>query len=147
MPETMYRHTQVGWVIIICLSAGVVLVAALMAWYGCHWPCRIIFAALLVSLALMHSLTVELRGGFVKVAYGAGIIRKRIPLAEIQSCRTIRFPWYFGWGFRWIPRGWLFRVSGLAVVELRMRNGRRYGIGSDEPEELENAIKAACGII
>lgn len=147
MQGTMYRHTQVGWVIIIFLSAGIALVTALMARSGCHWPCLIIFAALLVSLALMHSLTVEIGDDALKVRYGHGLIRKTIPLSAIDSCRMVRYPWYFGWGLRWMPRGWLFRVSGLAAVELNMKNGRRYGIGSDEPEELEKAIKDACGTI
>lgn len=42
-----------------------------------------------------------------------------------------------------VMQGWLYNVEGLGATELRMRNGRRYRIGTDEPERLETAIKDA----
>ena len=50
--------------------------------------------------------------------------------------------WYNGWGIRLIPRGWIFNVSGFDAVEIQMKNGRRYRIGTDEPEALLAAIQS-----
>jgi hypothetical protein len=35
---------------------------------------------------------------------------------------------------------WVWNVSGLDAVELTLRSGRRFRIGTDEPEELAKAI-------
>jgi hypothetical protein len=32
-------------------------------------------------------------------------------------------------------------VSGLRAVEIQMKNGKMYRIGSDEPEKLESFLK------
>jgi len=36
---------------------------------------------------------------------------------------------------------WIFNVSGFDAVELVMKNGKIYRIGTDMPKELEVAIK------
>ena len=38
--------------------------------------------------------------------------------------------------------GWLFNVSGLQAVEIFLRSGKKYRIGTDEPERLVEAIRA-----
>ncbi len=39
--------------------------------------------------------------------------------------------------------GWLYNVSGTDAVELKMKNGKRYRIGTDVPGELAEAIRQA----
>jgi len=38
---------------------------------------------------------------------------------------------------------WIFNVSGFDAVELIMKNGKIYRIGTDEPIKLESAITVA----
>jgi len=64
-------------------------------------------------------------------------------LAAIRTCIVVRNRWWYGWGIRWTPRGWLYNVSGLAAVELTLTDGRRLRIGIDEPERLCEAIAQA----
>jgi hypothetical protein len=71
------------------------------------------------------------------------MIRRTIALADIQSVRTVRNPWYYGWGLRLIPGGWMWNVSGLDAVELKLRSGKLFRIGTDEPELLRSAILSA----
>jgi hypothetical protein len=149
----MYRHTQIGWLIwALCvpllLFSGVI---ALLAWrdgesiYG--------FAALAVPVAvllLFPSLTVTVDDGAVEIQYGTGLIRKRFPLAEVDTAEPVRNPWIAGWGIRllWLgggKMGWLFNISGLEAVELRMKDGRVYRIGTDEPQALHAAIQERLG--
>jgi hypothetical protein len=40
------------------------------------------------------------------------------------------------------PHGLLFRVSGFHAVEIKLRTGKRFGIGTNVPQDLEKAIKA-----
>jgi hypothetical protein len=37
----------------------------------------------------------------------------------------------------------IFNVSGLDAVEIKMKNGKIYRIGTDEPKQLERAILQA----
>jgi hypothetical protein len=59
----------------------------------------------------------------------------------MTSCRIVTNPWYSGWGIRITPSGWLFNVSGFRAVEIQMKNGEAYRIGSDEPEKLETFLR------
>ena len=68
------------------------------------------------------------------------IIRKNFPLKEIEAYRVVKNPWYYGWGIRFTPRGWLFNVSGFSAIELQMKNGKRYRIGTDDPDNLAAAL-------
>ena len=36
---------------------------------------------------------------------------------------------------------WIYNVSGFDAVEITMKNGKVYRIGTDVPEEIETAIK------
>ncbi len=103
----------------------------------------IILAALAVSLLLFSILTVKVDGEEVSVRFGVGLIRKRFPLSEIESHSAVRNPWYYGWGLRRTPIGWLYNVSGLEAVEITLKDGRKVRIGTDDPAGLEAAIGAA----
>lgn len=98
--------------------------------------------AIFIVLSL-SSLTTAVSDDAVRVWFGIGLIRRRIALNRIASARPVGNNWIFGWGVRWIPGGWLWNVSGLDAVELALVNGRRFRIGTDEPEQLAAAIQAA----
>jgi hypothetical protein len=55
----------------------------------------------------------------------------------------VRNKWWYGWGIRLTPHGWLFNVGGLDAVELELASGRKFRIGTDEPQGLLNAIRTA----
>ena len=38
------------------------------------------------------------------------------------------------------PRMWIYNVAGLDAVEIKLRNGKTYRVGTDEPKKLEQAI-------
>jgi hypothetical protein len=41
------------------------------------------------------------------------------------------------------PHGWLYNVAGRGAVEITLKGGRRFRIGTDEPERLCYAIQQA----
>ncbi len=49
---------------------------------------------------------------------------------------------WHGWGIHWWFGTWVFNVSGWQAVEIVYANGKRYRIGSDQPEALAAAIRA-----
>ncbi|RMG47018.1 MAG: hypothetical protein D6718_04510 [Acidobacteria bacterium] len=102
-------------------------------------------AAAALAAWLFGSLTVEIDEERLSVRFGPGIVRRRIPLSSIRAARPVRNRWYYGWGIRLTPHGWLFNVSGLRAVELEFHSGRRFRIGTDEPERLVAALESATG--
>jgi hypothetical protein len=98
---------------------------------------------LAISLVLFHSLTLRVSRDGVSFAFGPGLIRKKIPLSDIESARAVKNHWYHGWGIKKISGGWLYNVSGFDAVELLHKNGRKTRIGTDEPKNLLAAINSA----
>jgi hypothetical protein len=136
-----YKHTQVGFVTIIALSAAILFVLYLTVVTSFNPVTVAVLVVLLVCLGIFATLTVEVGDRVVEVRFGTGVVRKGFPLQDIEACRAVRNRWYYGWGIHLTPRGWVFNVSGLSAVELRMKNGRRYRIGTDDPEGLVRAIE------
>lgn len=140
-----YRKSQVSNVIIAGTGAGIIILGNLMWAYGARGWMWLAIIMLLAVMAFFGVLTVEVGEEEVTAQFGMGFPRRRIPLREIEYVRPMEMPWYFGWGVRWVPRGWMFRGSGTAVVEVGLETGRRFCIGSPEPEALAEAIDHARG--
>lgn len=136
-----YRHRQIGSLMIVAFSACIILLAVLLCVVEFNWIAVAVGGVLLVCLLAVWSLTVVIDEDTLHIRFGSGIVRKTLPLRNIESCRSVRNPWYYGWRIKWIPRGWVFDVSGFRVVEVVMNTGKRYRIGTDEPEALERAIR------
>ncbi|MBD3235434.1 MAG: hypothetical protein GF330_01875 [Candidatus Eisenbacteria bacterium] len=103
-------------------------------------------ALLLLALFLFGSLTVEVTTEAVRLWFGPGLVRRSFRLEQIRAVRAVRNKWYYGWGIRIFPGGVLYNVSGLDAVELEMRDGRRYRIGTSHPDELVRAIAAVTDL-
>ncbi|QQG46551.1 MAG: hypothetical protein HYY55_01755 [Candidatus Niyogibacteria bacterium] len=151
---TTYRHTQIGY---LMLSITLV-VLVFFAWLqitaraeppsydsGTNFAITAIMALILFILASFSTLTVFIDEQFLKICFGWGIFRKKFPLTDIATIGKVKNHWYYGWGIRlWFwPYMWIFNVSGIDAIEIRIKNGKIYRIGTDEPEKLEAAIKQA----
>ena len=141
----MYRHTQVAYgmlfgMLITALVMGTLAVreggAAL--WVG---P-----AIVLTVAVLFTTLTIEIRDGELRSHFGPGVWRKRWRLDEIAHAELFPSRWWEGWGVRVTARGMLYNVQGTGAVEIRLRSGARFRLGSDEPHTLLEAIRSACGL-
>ena len=138
-----YRHTQFGTVIVVT-TAAIIPLAALPAWLaGIATAAWLILGSMVVVLALFASLTIEIDAEHLRIRFGIGLIRKRFPLDQIDTCRPVKNPWIYGWGIRLTPHGWLYNVSGQEAVELKMKSGKTCRIGTDEPEVLTAALQEA----
>ncbi|RPI03421.1 MAG: hypothetical protein EHM72_01520 [Calditrichaeota bacterium] len=139
-----YRHTQIGTVIIIAVLAAMIFIFIPSYTTGNWHPAQLgVLAILAVVTFLFYSLTVEIKNSTFTCWFGPGLIRKSIPLADIQQAQAVRNFWLAGWGIRFMAGGyWLWNVSGLQAVELVLKNGKRFRVGTDEPEKLVQALRA-----
>ena len=95
----------------------------------------------LVGAALFWGLTVEVNKDVVRLYFGFGIIHRSILREHIAMVTQVRNRWWWGFGIRWTPHGWMWNISGLDAVELIYHNGKKFRIGTDEPEVLLEALK------
>ena len=100
---------------------------------------------LVVVLLNFCTLTVTVSDGWLDCRFGLGLIWRRIRLSDVQLAEPVRNKWYYGWGIRLTPYGWLWNVSGLDAVEVTFANGRKFRIGTDDPEPLLTAIRGQLG--
>ncbi len=140
----MYKHRQFGTLMVTGLGAGLIMMLLILFRTPPgpeRWITTLIALVIFCCLLLFWSLTVEVKFDHILVYFGFGIIRKKISLADIQQVNAVKTPWYYGWGIRPAPHGWMFNVSGFGGVELIFKNNERFRIGSDEPRRLAEAIQ------
>ena len=139
----LYRHTQPGIVIlVVCLIIGAL--GAAMARQTAQTPMILMLIILVAVAVVFHSLTVEVSDGELRWHFGPGFWTYRLPLDEIRSVTVVRNSWWNGFGIRKAPGFSLYNVSGLDAVELALKSGDIRRIGTDDPQGLAAALKAAA---
>ncbi len=140
-----YRHRQVGTVMgvvaLAVLLLGLVLVRALSL-RGEQYSWLIVGLPLLITvitLALFSVLEVSIDSQRLTWRFPP-FITKSILLADVLEAKPTRTSFIYGWGIHYTDRGWLYNVSGFGAVHIRMRNGKQFMLGSDEPAALAEAI-------
>lgn len=146
LPNIMpYKHTQIGYLIIIISLAVVLLFGIILTRAGFNFMAFVLMAFIVFLLASFTSLNVIIDENYLRIKFGYGIFRKTFDLKEIISARTVKNHWYYGWGIRvWFwPYMLIYNISGFDAVEIKMKDDKTYRIGTDEPKNLEYAITQA----
>ncbi len=138
----MYKHTQMGTFVVALLGAAIFFVGYFSGAADVNRVGVFILSAILFcSIVLFFKLTVVGNKDFVEIKFGIGLIKKKFHFKEIKDCKVVKNKWWYGYGIRKSPRGWLFNISGLDAVELSMKNEKVYRIGTNEPQKLSEFIK------
>lgn len=149
-----YKHTQISFLmifvalVILAFFVGLQITARAevpSVDSGANFAITALMTIILFVIASFSTLTVKIDQRFIKLRFGLGFFRKKFLLDEIASVRRVKNHWYYGWGIRfWFkPKMWIFNISGFDAIELTMKNGKIYRIGTNEPEKLEiNLLKS-----
>ncbi|MCZ4337578.1 hypothetical protein [Shewanella colwelliana] len=135
-----YKNTQPG-IAMLSIMGIVVLVLLFASVTKPTEPIGFAYLILGVLSILFSSLTIKVEGGEVKWFFGPKFWSKSIKTSEIESLKKIRTKWYYGLGIRLISNGWLYSVSGLTAVELKLKDGTTVSLGTNDPENLIKAIE------
>lgn len=148
---TNYKHTQISYLMLVVT----LVVLVLFAWThitamaepvsvdsGPNFAVMAIKSLILYILASCVSLQVIIDGKYLRIKFGYGIYQKKFPLNDVMSAKIVKNHWYYGWGIRgWLwPKMWIYNVSGFDAVEILLKNGKTYRLGTDEPKKLEQTI-------
>lgn len=144
--ETNYKHTQFGALtVVIFLLIGLLLVPVVLSMIngGRLLSALVTIAMFLLGLALFYALTVQISDGKLKFWFGMGLIRKTYALDEIQSSREVKDPWYYFWGIKTIPGGWLYAVAPGEAVEIVLKDEKIIHVGTNQSRKLKEALDQA----
>ena len=70
--------------------------------------------------------------------------KRTIPFKEIEDLNSGKYhpvKEFGGWGIRWRPGKIAYNISGTKAVRITKENGKERVIGTQRPEELEEAIQ------
>lgn len=129
-----YNHTQIGYFLIAVAIAAALLGLNTAAGLG----------LLLVSAGVFLfgcGLTVRVADGELIWFFGPKIWNNRLQLSEIESCEVMSYPWFYGYGVRYLSSGKLYNVSGNQAVKIRKKDGTTVMIGSDQADLLCRALQ------
>lgn len=145
--ESDYSHRQIGTVLLMIMAPATLVAVGTRPRGPDSGPWLVVIGVILAITAMIILvfgwLTVQVSRDSLRLWFGVGLVRRRFAIADLRAARAVRNPWYYGWGIRYTPHGWLFNVSGLDAVEIELVSGRRYRIGTDEPQALMAAIERA----
>ena len=138
-----YKHTQIGYLMLFTLLAVTLLFSFVLQEVETDLAILAFMLLILFIVASFSSLTIMVDEKYLRIKFGYGIFRKKFLLSGITSAKTVKNHWYYGWGIRfWMfPPTWIYNVSGFDAVEIIMKDGKKYRIGTDEPKNLERAIQ------
>lgn len=109
------------------------------------WVLALVFGLGFPAFALVVRLVTEVRSGLLSVRlvpFGF----KRIPARDIKSAQAREYSplrEYGGWGIRTSSSGRAYNARGTTGVQLVLDDGSRILIGTQKPEELLSALRAA----
>jgi len=145
-----YHRTQTAYlaVVLAVVGAGIVGLLLLPLFDGDMPPILVaVLGAVVLGITLVFTrLTVVLTDGNLTVAFGFGWPKRTVDVSDIVALRHVRNKWYEGWGIRLIRGGWMYNVWGLDAIELDLSSGKKFRIGTDDPEGLLAALTLSTSI-
>ncbi len=146
-----YKHTQISYLMIIITLA----MLAFFAWtYSMavaeppsvdSWPNLAVTSTMIIIIFILASFTtlqVKVDEKHLQIKFGYGIYQRKFAIDEIQSVKRVKNKRYYG---RWIrirfrPKMLIYNVAGFDAVQIQLKSGKIYRIGTDEPQKLEQVI-------
>lgn len=143
--EMTYRRVQSSMLMwFVVAFGGFLVVGGLSAiddlGSGAGWY-FVLCGALMSTGVAGTGLSVVVDDDAVTTAFRSGWPRRRIELDDVIAARHVQNSWGHGWGIRKIRNGWMFNIAGSDAIELTLRSGRVFRIGTDQPAELLAAIE------
>ena len=129
------------WFTVLILSLVAIPVIALQNSESTAWAggSTAIFGAVL--LFLFHGFTVTVTEKVIHLKFGIGLIQRTIFRDQIASVSQVRNRFWYGFGIRLTPHGWMWNISGLDAVEITYLDDRRFRIGTDDPVGLMSVLQ------
>ena len=139
-----YERSQQGW-----FAVPVLILLGVVAWATSSADdmsstgtavFTVLMIVVLVAMVTFSRLTVTVGDGQVTARFWLGWPRRVVALSEVTAVRPVRNSWWYGWGVRKVPDGWMYNVWGYDAIELELTSGKVFRIGTDDPDGLAEAL-------
>jgi hypothetical protein len=138
-----HRHISLKALLLILPIAAVVIGSFLFVAREPKPAIAIVLAVLAfvaIVVAVFSILTVEVTDSALVFGFAFGVLRRRIPLADIVRAQRVTLPWWYGTGVKLSPG----RTTDLswpgAAVAVELKNGRTIQIGNKDADALLAAL-------
>ena len=137
----MYQHKQYALFIFFVLAWIGGFVALAWNLIGADGP-LMVFAGILVLVGfLFHGLTVKINDTHISWAFGPGVAGQSIALADIAEAKAVQNSYRHGIGIRITHDGWIYTVSGFSAIQLTLKDGTLYRVGTNDQQGLLTALE------
>lgn len=135
-----YSHTQTGKFLIAILLIPALIMAFTELIRG-HFIIPLLWGTLLVAALFFAQMGVTVDNREVRVTFCFGLFVKHIDITRIRSCKVVQPKWYHGIGIHFLGKNTsLYNVSYNKAVEVTLYSGYKIQIGSNDSENLAEAI-------
>lgn len=148
--KIVYEHRQIGWVVIAVMLGVIAVISVAHAISERSGDRQLAFNLVVIvtalTAAIFSSLTIRVTDRSMAWWFGMPMIGRRIALSEIESIAPTRTNVMEGWGIHltfW--HGWLWNVSGFNAVQIKLRSGTRFAVGTPEPQAVVDAVARTNG--
>lgn len=104
------------------------------------WLLAGILIFMLIATAVFSTLTVEVKDGELAFGFLFGVLRRRIPLADIARAERVTLPWWYGTGLKYAKGRMSYLVFPGPAVLIEHRDGRLIQIGTEDATSLLAAL-------
>ncbi|MEC8985789.1 MAG: hypothetical protein VX763_04160 [Actinomycetota bacterium] len=107
-----------------------------------------IFIAPLIVFCLtsmFSKLSTTVSDGKITLVFKYGFPKKEILFSEIKSAELQKVTNWWGSGVKIMRHGSMWRAWGNTAIAIQRHDGKRIVIGSDNPDELLQAIRSGLG--
>lgn len=137
----MYQHKQYAVFIFVVLAWISGFVALAWNLIGADAP-LIVFAGILVLVGfLFHGLTIKVDETHISWAFGPGVAGQKLALEDIVDVKPVQNSYRHGIGIRITHDGWIYSVSGFSAVQLTLKDGTQYRLGTNDQAGLVAALE------
>ena len=144
--DVLYEHRQTGYVVV----GGVVVALAILALVAIGASTSASAFALTpiaiflgVLAGIFSSMTVRVTRTTLEWWIGIKPLGVRVALDEIESVEPIKTNLFEGWGIHLTWHGWVWNVAGFNALQVKLKRGTRYAVGTPEPDKVIAAIRTA----
>ncbi|WP_394193523.1 hypothetical protein [Pseudoalteromonas atlantica] len=136
----MYKNKQYALFIFVVLAWIGSFVG--LAWYliGADMP-LMVFAGILILVGFVfHGLTIKVDNTSISWGFGPGLFGDTLLLQDIVEAKAVENSFRHGIGLRITHDGWIYTVSGFSAVQLTMKDGSQYRLGTNDQAGLLAAL-------
>jgi hypothetical protein len=96
-----------------------------------------------IVMAVFSTLTVEIAGDELVFGFLFGVMRRRIPLADIAQATRTTLPWWYGTGVKLGPKRTSYLIWPGPAVAVELKSRRTVQVGTQDADALLAALAQA----